>query len=174
MILCDSTFLATHRGRILIERALARGYGDRIAAPASYFDRDASDRLGIAQFGLFRPRSAYEIWGGAVPEVFLVQEGSEAAGSAWSSNAAQVWLGLRNGWALVARRTSTFDELVAAGVDVTFTGQSQALERRPCLELGEDLGSALLRRVRFIAVADHSCNSRLHLRVLDRGRAAYR
>lgn len=92
----------------------------------------------------------------------LVARGSETA--------ADIWVGLRQGYLLAARRQQVLDELILGGVQLHITSAStpDAHEFRPDLPNG--LGEALLRRVRFLCrgVERSSLHDR-RLRVVDLG-----
>ena len=89
-----------------------------------------------------------------------------------------IWCGLADGHWLVARRLSTFDALVQAGVTLIVQGASDYRRAFAVATEGipSDLASALDRRVRFLAsahlgpTADHAPTLSLY----DSGRSGFR
>lgn len=152
------------------------GYAANLRAPAAFFDFPRpSERL---PWRYFQPRSAYEIWGSSRPAIQLDECVSSPLSGAVDSDviaasAQQVWAALLEGDQLVARRTQTFDVLVAAGVDLTVTSRATRFFDLTSHRhgLSTDLHDALLRRIRFVA---EWAPPTAMLLVLDRGRTAYR
>jgi len=87
-----------------------------------------------------------------------------------------IWCGVLDGHWLVARRPSTFDALVQAGVTLIVRGSGEYLRAfaSATADLGSALAGALDRRTRFLASALTETNNTPTLSVYDSGRAGYR
>ena len=161
-VACDTSLVATRRGRAWVERVVAHGYGDRIAAPAAYLAQ-SSDETGWRRLdsfgGLFGLRPRELVWGSDQPPIRMLETDAYSHGEVESRlrdsdhiAPAQLWVALGAGALLAARRPRTLDVFVAAGAQLLVG----SLDTRPAVAanpgLPVDLFEALLRRTRFLCV----------------------
>jgi len=147
------------------------GYGAHLCAPMASFEEP--DEYGSWGGGFFRIRHPGEIWGGQRPAIHMLISPPDSDRRP-ERITRQISTALVNGGLLVAGRTATLDDLVATGVNLTVSASATELLPELAHALSSKIFEALLRRTRYVAAAVRDEDPHLHLRVLDRGRNAFR
>jgi hypothetical protein len=167
--------LQTRRGLNWLDRAVDQGCGSLLCTSKAF--AEGVDRTKWSPVGLFGPRQPTPDWTrDFCPIPLLDYHDFVLDDVAWHlierqhQAVADIWLGLREGYLLAARRPRVLDELVSSGVELHVTSDGACVSHELWPHLPDDLAGALARRVRFLCRLRHSPPvGNQTLRVVDLG-----